>query len=57
MTLLARDAPGHRLLVLDALRPYRVQIQLREHLMGSGFACLLAQMATREPVRPPYRNT
>src|SRR6186713_250689 len=29
---LAATAPGHRLLVLDALRPHRVQIQLWDHL-------------------------
>jgi D-alanyl-D-alanine dipeptidase len=34
-TLLAREAPGHRLLVLDALRPHRVQIQLWDHLEGT----------------------
>ena len=32
VTLLEREAPGHRLLVLDALRPHRVQIQLWDHL-------------------------
>ncbi|NML44629.1 M15 family metallopeptidase [Ramlibacter sp. G-1-2-2] len=30
--LLAQQAPGHRLLVLDALRPHRVQEQLWDHL-------------------------
>ncbi|MBC7603441.1 MAG: M15 family metallopeptidase [Ramlibacter sp.] len=30
--LLAHEAPGHRLLVLDAMRPHRVQIQLWDHL-------------------------
>jgi D-alanyl-D-alanine dipeptidase len=33
--LLEREAPGHRLLVLDALRPHRVQIQLWDHLAGT----------------------
>jgi D-alanyl-D-alanine dipeptidase len=33
--LLDREAPGHRLLVLDALRPHRVQIQLWDHLEGT----------------------
>lgn len=32
---LEREAPGHRLLVLDALRPHRVQIQLWDHLDGT----------------------
>lgn len=35
VALLAREAPGHRLLVLDALRPHRVQIQLWDHLDGT----------------------
>lgn len=34
-TLLAREAPGHRLLVLDALRPHRVQIELWDFLDGT----------------------
>jgi D-alanyl-D-alanine dipeptidase len=33
--LLAAEAPGHRLLVLDALRPHRVQLQLWDHLEGT----------------------
>ena len=33
--LLAAEKPGYRLLVLDALRPHRVQIQLWEHLAGT----------------------
>lgn len=33
--LLAREAPGHRVLVLDALRPHRVQVQLWDHLEGT----------------------
>lgn len=32
---LAREAPGHRLMVLDALRPHRVQIELWEFLAGT----------------------
>ena len=43
---LANEAPGHRLLVLDALRPNRVQIQLWEHLDGSGLRQYVA-----DPVR------
>ncbi|MEJ5991646.1 M15 family metallopeptidase [Ramlibacter sp. PS3R-8] len=35
VALLAREAPGHRLLVLDALRPHRVQVQLWDHLEGT----------------------
>jgi zinc D-Ala-D-Ala dipeptidase len=35
VTLLGREAPGHRVLVLDALRPHRVQIQLWDHLEGT----------------------
>lgn len=33
--LLAREAPGYRLLVLDALRPHRVQIELWDFLEGT----------------------
>lgn len=33
--LLERAAPGHRIVVLDALRPHRVQIQLWDHLEGT----------------------
>jgi D-alanyl-D-alanine dipeptidase len=32
---LARERPGHRLLVLDALRPHRVQVQLWDFLDGT----------------------
>jgi D-alanyl-D-alanine dipeptidase len=32
---LAARAPGHRLLVLDALRPHRVQVQLWDYLAGT----------------------
>ena len=35
VALLAREVPGHRLLVLDALRPHRVQIELWDHLEGT----------------------
>src|SRR6185369_9838588 len=35
VALLDREAAGHRLLVLDALRPHRVQIQLWDHLAGT----------------------
>ncbi|MDB5915386.1 MAG: D-alanyl-D-alanine dipeptidase [Ramlibacter sp.] len=33
--LLEERAPSHRLLVLDALRPHRVQVQLWNHLAGT----------------------
>src|SRR5262245_42309841 len=42
---LAEAAPGHRLLVLDALRPHRVQVQLWEHLDGSGLREYVADPA------------
>ncbi|MBC7956328.1 MAG: M15 family metallopeptidase [Cytophagales bacterium] len=42
---LARDAPGHRLLVLDALRPHRVQVQLWDHLDGTGLRQYVADPA------------
>jgi D-alanyl-D-alanine dipeptidase len=42
---LAVDAPGHRLLVLDALRPHRVQIQLWDHLDGTGLRQYVADPA------------
>jgi D-alanyl-D-alanine dipeptidase len=42
---LAREAPGHRLLVLDALRPHRVQIQLWDHLEGTGLRQYVADPA------------
>jgi D-alanyl-D-alanine dipeptidase len=35
VTLLDREAPGHQLLVLDALRPHHVQTQLWDHLAGT----------------------
>jgi D-alanyl-D-alanine dipeptidase len=42
---LADAAPGHRLLVLDALRPHRVQVQLWDHLDGSGLRQYVADPA------------
>ena len=44
-TCLAEEAPGHRMLVLDALRPHRVQIQLWQHLDGSGLRQYVADPA------------
>lgn len=43
--LLAREAPGHRLRVLDALRPHRVQIQLWDHLEGTDLRQYVADPA------------
>jgi D-alanyl-D-alanine dipeptidase len=43
--LLAREAPGHRLLVLDALRPHSVQIQLWDHLEGTDLRQYVADPA------------
>jgi zinc D-Ala-D-Ala dipeptidase len=43
--LLAREAPGHRLLVLDAVRPHRVQIQLWDHLAGTDLRQYVADPA------------
>ena len=43
--LLAREAPGHRLLVLDALRPHSVQIQLWDHLDGTDLRQYVADPA------------
>jgi D-alanyl-D-alanine dipeptidase len=45
VTLLARKAPGHRLLVLDALRPHRVQIQLWDYLEGTDLRQYVADPA------------
>jgi zinc D-Ala-D-Ala dipeptidase len=45
VTLLAREAPGHRVLVLDALRPHRVQIQLWDHLEGTDLRQYVADPA------------
>ncbi|KQU75932.1 MULTISPECIES: M15 family metallopeptidase [unclassified Rhizobacter] len=42
---LAEAAPGHRLLVLDALRPHRVQIELWDHLDGTGLRQYVADPA------------
>lgn len=44
-TLLEREAPGHRILVLDALRPHRVQLQLWEHLDGTDLRQYVADPA------------
>jgi zinc D-Ala-D-Ala dipeptidase len=38
-------APGHRLLVLDALRPHRVQVELWEFLDGTGLRQYVADPA------------
>lgn len=38
-------APGHRLLVLDALRPHRVQVQLWDFLDGTGLRQYVADPA------------
>lgn len=46
--LLEQEAPGHRLLVLDALRPHRVQIELWNVLDGTGL---------REYVADPARGS
>jgi zinc D-Ala-D-Ala dipeptidase len=43
--LLAEEAPGLRLLVLDALRPHRVQIQLWDHLEGTDLRQYVADPA------------
>ncbi len=42
---LRSTAPGHRLLVLDALRPHRVQIALWDHLDGTGLRRYVADPA------------
>jgi D-alanyl-D-alanine dipeptidase len=42
---LADVAPGHRLLVLDALRPHRVQIELWDFLDGTGLRQYVADPA------------
>jgi D-alanyl-D-alanine dipeptidase len=42
---LAADAPEHRLLVLDALRPHRVHLALWHHLDGTGLHQYLANPA------------
>lgn len=43
--VLAREAPGHRLLVLDALRPHRVQVQLWDFLEGTDLRQYVADPA------------
>jgi zinc D-Ala-D-Ala dipeptidase len=43
--LLARERPGHRVLVLDALRPHRVQLQLWKHLEGTDLLQYVADPA------------
>jgi D-alanyl-D-alanine dipeptidase len=48
VAFIAAEAPGHRILVLDALRPHRVQIMLWDHLEGSGL---------REYVADPARGS
>jgi D-alanyl-D-alanine dipeptidase len=42
---LALHAPGVRLLVLDALRPHRVQVELWKHLDGTGLRSYIADPA------------
>jgi D-alanyl-D-alanine dipeptidase len=42
---LAQVAPGHRLLVLDALRPHRVQVELWDFLDGTGLRQYVADPA------------
>jgi len=42
---LSEVAPGHRLLVLDALRPHRVQIELWDFLDGTGLRQYVADPA------------
>ena len=43
--LLAKEAPGHRVLVLDALRPQSVQVQLWDHLAGTDLRQYVADPA------------
>ena len=45
LQLLQRQAPGHRLLVLDALRPHRVQVQLWDFLEGTDLRQYVADPA------------
>jgi len=42
---LEKEAPDQRLLILDALRPHRVQIQLWDHLDGTGLRQYVADPA------------
>lgn len=43
--LLAGEAPGYRLLILDALRPHRVQLVLWDHLEGTDLRQYVADPA------------
>lgn len=43
--LLAQEAPAHRILVLDALRPHRVQEKLWDHLEGTDLRQYVADPA------------
>jgi zinc D-Ala-D-Ala dipeptidase len=45
VALLEREAPGHRLRVLDALRPHRVQVLLWDHLEGTDLRQYVADPA------------
>jgi D-alanyl-D-alanine dipeptidase len=45
VALLAQEAPGHRLRVLDALRPHRVQLQLWDYLEGTDLRQYVADPA------------
>ena len=45
VALLARQAPGHRLLMLDALRPHRVQLELWDFLEGTDLRQYVADPA------------
>ena len=45
VAFLAREAPGHRLLVLDALRPHRVQVRLWDYLEGTDLRQYIADPA------------
>jgi D-alanyl-D-alanine dipeptidase len=44
-TWLAAEVPGHQVLVLDALRPHRVQIELWDFLDGTGLRQYVADPA------------
>jgi D-alanyl-D-alanine dipeptidase len=43
--MLAREAPGHHLLILDALRPHRVQLELWDFLEGTDLRQYVADPA------------
>jgi D-alanyl-D-alanine dipeptidase len=45
VAMLAREAPGHRILILDALRPHRVQIELWDFLEGTDLRQYVADPA------------